>query len=197
MFNRIGYSGSDGYLAQACRSHESHGGCNTQDYATAGYLAANQITPVVENLVKAPFIDPGRFLVMGHSRGGLGAIVLTREEPSWLRGVISATGARGGACADGKYTGGHLYNQHMIVAYHNFGRLSRAPVLMLYAENDPRTVRAEPWRDAYVGAGGRAELVVLPCQPRSGHAVGRWDPTDWIPPTSRFLEGLGLPPIDH
>ena len=197
VFNRIGYSGSDGYLAQPYRIHESHGGCNTQDYETAGRLVANQIRPVVENLIKAPFVDPGRVLVMGHSGGGLGAIALTREGPSWLRGVISAAGARGGACADGEYTGGHFYNQHMIVAYHNFGRLSRTPVLMLYAENDPRTVRAESWRDAYVGAGGKVELVVLPRQPRSGHSVARWDPADWIPPTSRFLAGLGLPPLDH
>ena len=133
VFNRIGYAGSDGYLAQPYRSHESHGGCNTQDYETAGRLVADQIRPVAEELVKLPFVDSGRVVVMGHSGGGLGAIALTKGRPSWLQGVISAAGARGGVCADGEYTGGHFYNQHMIVAYHNFGLKGRTPVLMLYA----------------------------------------------------------------
>ena len=197
VFNRIGYAGSDGYLARPYRSHESHGGCNTQDYETAGRLVADQIRPVAEELVKLRFVDSGRVVVMGHSGGGLGAIALTKGRPSWLQGVISAAGARGGVCADGEYTGGHFYNQHMIAAYHNYGLKGRTPVLMLYAENDPRTVRAESWRDAYVGAGGTAELVVLPRQPRSGHSVGRWNSADWIPPTSRFLERLGLPPLEQ
>jgi len=197
VFNRIGYAESDGYLAQPYRTHESHGGCNTQDYETAGRLVADQIGPVAEELVKASFVDPGRVVVMGHSGGGLGAIALTKDRPSWLKGVISVAGARGGVCADGEYTGGHFYNQHMIVAYHNYGLKGRTPVLMLYAENDPRTVRAESWRDAYVGAGGTAKLVILPRQPRSGHSVKRWHPADWIPPASRFLEGLGLPPLER
>ena len=195
--NRIGYAGSDGYLARPYRTHESHGGCNTQDYETAGRLVADQIRPVAEELIKLPFVDSGRVAVMGHSGGGLGAIALTKDRPSWLRGVISAAGARGGVCANGEYTGGHFYNQHMIVAYHNYGLKARTPVLMLYAENDPRTVRAESWRGAYVGAGGVAELVVLPRQPRSGHSVGRWNPADWIPPASRFLKHLGLPPLEQ
>ena len=197
VFNRIGYAGSDGYLAQPYRSHESHGGCNTQDYETAGRLVADQIRPVAEELIKLPFVDSGRVAVLGHSGGGLGAVALTKDRPSWLRGVISAAGARGGVCADGEYTGGHFYNQHMIVAYHNYGLKARTPVLMLYAENDPRTVRAESWRQAYAGAGGVAELVVLPRQPRAGHSVGRWNPADWIPPVSRFLERLGLPPLER
>ena len=43
VFNRIGYAGSDGYLARSYRSRESHGGCSIQDYETAGRLVADQI----------------------------------------------------------------------------------------------------------------------------------------------------------
>ena len=196
-FNRIGYGGSDGYRAQRYRSHETMGGCNTQDYETAGRLVADQIRPVVAELAKAPFVDPGRVVAMGHSGGGLGAIALNEKKPSGLLGAISVAGARGGSCADGDYLSGHFFNRNMTVAYHNFGLNGRTPVLMLYAENDPRTVRAASWRDAYVGAGGPAELVVLPRQPRSGHDMRRWDPADWIPPASRFLMTLGLPPLEQ
>ncbi|MCY4549343.1 MAG: hypothetical protein OXC28_13340 [Defluviicoccus sp.] len=134
---------------------------------------------------------------MGHSGGGLGTIALAEKKPAGLLGAISAAGARGGVCADGGYLSGGFFNRNMTVTYHNFGVNSALPVLMLYAENDPRTARAEPWRDAYVGEGGKAELVDLPRQPRSGHSVARWDPADWIPPGSRFLESLGLPPLER
>jgi len=191
-FNRLGYGGSEGYLGESHRSHESNGGCNTQDYETAGRLVAQQIRPVVAALVKAPFVDPGRVVVMGHSGGGLGAIALTEKGAPGLRGVISAAGARGGACAKGEYLGGHFYNDNMTAAYQVYARNSTTPVLMLFAENDPRTTRAESWRTAYTGAGGSVELVVLPRQPRSGHNIRRWDPAAWAAPASRFLEGIGL-----
>ena len=135
-FNRIGYGGSDGYLAQSYRSHETHGGCHTQDYETAGRLVADQIGLVVAELAKAPFVDPDRVVAMGHSGGGLGAIALAGRRPSGLLGVISASGARGGACADGDYLGGGFFNRNMTVAYRNFGLGSSLPALMLYAEND-------------------------------------------------------------
>ena len=194
-FNRIGYGGSDGYLAQSYRSHESQGGCRTQDYETAGRLVADQIGPVMAELAKAPFVDPDRVVVIGHSGGGLGAVALAGKRPFGLLGVISAAGARGGSCADGDYLSGSFFNRNMTVAYHNFGVGSSLPALMLYAGNDPRTVRAKSWRDAYVGAGGTAELVILPDQPRGGHDMRRWAPADWIPPTNRFLERLSLPPL--
>ncbi len=192
-FNRLGYGESEGYLGERHRTHESNGGCNTQDYETAGRLVAQQIQLVLAELAKAPFVDLTHVVVMGHSGGGLGAIALTEKGTPGLRGVISAAGARGGACAKGEYLGGHFYNQNMTAAYQVYARNSTTPVLMLFAENDPRTARAESWRDAYAGAGGSVDLVVLPRQPRSGHNVRRWDPADWAPPASRFLDGLGLP----
>ena len=196
-FNRLGYGESEGYLGDDHRSHESNGGCDTQDYEEAGRLVANQIRSVVAKMAKAPFVDPDRVVVMGHSGGGLGAIALTEKGVSGLRGVISAAGARGGVCARGEYMGGHFYNENMTAAYQVFARGSSTPVLMLFAENDPRTVRAESWRNAYAGAGGVAELVVLPRQRGSGHSLRKWDSADWAPPASRFLKGLGLPPLEH
>ena len=196
-FNRLGYGESEGYLGDNYRSHETNGGCDTQDYEGAGRLVANQIRSVVAEMAKAPFVDPDRVVVMGHSGGGLGAIALTERGVSGLRGVISAAGARGGVCAKGEYLGGHFYNENMTAAYQVFARSSSTPVLMLFAENDPRTARAESWRDAYAGAGGVAKLVVLPRQRGSGHSLRKWNPADWTPPASRFLKGLGLPSLEH
>ncbi len=196
VFDRLGYGRSEGYLGRPLRHNEGHGGCNTQDYEKAGRLVADQIRLVTAEVVKAsPSIDPGRIVVMGHSGGGLGAIALTKKGAPGLRGVISAAGARGGACAKGEYLGGHFYNQNMIAAYQTFAQGSKTPVLMLFAENDPRTARAGSWREAYAGAGGSAKLVVMPRQSGSGHSLSRWSATDWTPPASRFLDGLGLPTL--
>lgn len=54
-FNRLGYGESEGYLGERDRHHESSGGCNTQDYETAGRLVAQQIRPVIGELAKAPW----------------------------------------------------------------------------------------------------------------------------------------------
>ncbi len=198
VFERLGYGRSEGYLGRPSRPHEGHGGCNTQDYERAGRLVANQIRLVIPEVVKeSPFIDPDRIVVMGHSGGGLGAVALTEKKAPGLLGVISAAGARGGACAKGEYLGGHFYNQNMIAAYRTFAKGSTTPVLMVFAENDPRTARAGSWRDAYADAGGSVKLVVLPPQRGSGHSLSRWNAADWSPPVSGFLKDLGLPTLEE
>ena len=107
VFNRIGYAGSDGYLAQSYRSREGHGGCHTQDYETAGRLVADQIRPVIAALAKQSFVDSGRVLVMGHSGGGPGAVALAEKKPAGLLGVISAAASAPTATiwAEGSSTG--------------------------------------------------------------------------------------------
>ena len=60
-----------GYLVQSYRSHEGQGGCHTQDEEMAGRLVADRIGLVVAGLAKAPFVDPDRVVVMGHSADAL------------------------------------------------------------------------------------------------------------------------------
>ena len=206
-FNRIGYGKSDGYRGYAHNPYAptAGGGCKYQDYATSARKAGLQVRRVIESLAKEEYVDPGRMLAVGQSGGGLAVLGLT-EGPhpqghlSGLRGVISTAGASGSGCAKGDYMGPDFFNHNMVSMYEEFGRVSKTPVLMVYAENDPRTVRAGSWRAAYSEAGGKVKLVVLPKQgksPRQAHGFfyRSWSTEAWKPHFNEFLSSLGLPEL--
>ncbi len=207
-FNRIGYGKSDGFRGYAHNpfAPTAGGGCKYQDYATSARKAGLQVRRVIEALANEEYVDPGRILAVGQSGGGLAVLSLT-EGPAphgrlpGLRGVISTAGASGSGCAKGNYLGDDFFNHNMVSMYEEFGRASETPVLMVYAENDPRTVRAESWRSAYGEAGGKAKLVVLPRQgksPRQAHGFfyRSWSTEAWKPHFNEFLSSLGLPTLN-
>ena len=207
-FNRIGYGKSDGYRGYAHNpfAPTAGGGCRYQDYATSARKAGLQVRRVIEALANEEYVDPERILAVGQSGGGLAVLSLT-EGPAphsrlpGLRGVISTAGASGSGCAKGNYLGDGFFNHNMVSMYEEFGRASATPVLMVYAENDPRTVRAESWRTAYSEAGGKAKLVVLPKQGKSarqahGFFYRSWSTEAWKPHFNEFLSSLGLPTLN-
>ena len=204
-FNRIGYGNSDGYRGKAYRTFFGAGGCAEQNYTRAARRTGLQVRRVMESLTGEEFVDPGRILAVGQSGGGVAVLGLT-EGPkphgklSGLRGVISMAGALGGSCARGDYLGPNFFNSNMVEMYRLSGRASETPVLMVYAKNDPRTVRAESWRAAYSQGGGKAKLVALPEQgnsPKDGHQFfyKSWSTEAWKPHFNEFLASLGLPTL--
>lgn len=204
-FNRLGYGNSDGYRGRAHRPFAGMGGCKVQDYRRASRRTGLQVRRVIESLSRAEFVDAARVLAVGQSGGGSAVLGLTEgpkphDTVAGLKGVISTAGALGGTCANGDYLGPGFFNDNMVTMYRSFGQRSETPVLMVYAENDPRTVRAESWRAAYAEAGGKAKLVVLPQQgnsPKQGHRFfyGSWSTEAWKPHFNEFLSSLGLPAL--
>lgn len=201
-FNRIGYGDSDGYRGKAQRTFGGMRGCNIQDYTRAGRRTGLQVRRVIETLAGEDYVDPGQVLAVGQSGGGVAVMGLTGHgELPGLRGVISTAGALGGSCAHGDYLGYNFFNHNMVKMYQAFGRVSETPVLMVYAENDPRTVRAESWRTAYSEGRGKAKLVVLSAQgdsPKDGHQFfyKSWSTETWKPHFNEFLVSLGLPTLN-
>ena len=203
-FNRIGYGNSDGYRGRAYSTFAGTGGCDTQNFTRAARRTGLQVRRVMEALATEEYVDPARLLAVGQSGGGVAVLGLTegpRGKLSGLRGVISMAGALAGSCARGDYLGSSFFNGNMVKMYQTFGRVSETPVLMVYAENDPRTVRAESWRAAYSAAGGKAKLVVLPNQGNSakdGHQFfyRTWSTEAWKPHLTEFLSSLGLPTLE-
>ena len=151
-------------------------------------------------------MDTGKILAVGQSGGGLAVFGLTEgpkphEHLAGLQGVISTAGALGGGCANGDYLGSHFFNENMVEMYKTFGQKSKTPVLMVYAKNDPRTVRAASWRDAYNEGGTKARLIILPDQgpsPKEGHRFfyRSWSTEAWKPHFNAFLSSLGLPKLN-
>ena len=161
---------------------------------------------VIESLNRQEYVDPGKILAVGQSGGGVAVLGLSEgpkphEQLPGLKGVISTAGALGGSCAQGDYLGPDFFNSNMVEMYRSFGKISRTPVLMVYAKNDPRTVRAESWRAAYNEGGGKAKLIVLPEQgesPRDGHRYfyRSWSTEAWKPHFNAFLSSIDLPELD-
>ena len=195
-----------GYQWDDHRTFSGHGGCGEQNYIRAARGAGLQIRLVIKSLLRKEYVDPGKILAVGQSGGGLAVLGLTEgpkpHEPlPDLRGVISTAGALGGSCARGDYLGPHFFNENMVEMYKTFGRASKTPVLMVYAKNDPRTVRAASWRDAYNESGVKAKLVVLPDQGSSpkqahGYFYKSWSTEAWKPHFNAFLSSLGLPELN-
>ena len=205
-FNRIGYGNSDGYEWNDHKPFERSGGCSEQNYLQAARGSGLQIRLVIKSLLREKYVEPGKILAVGQSGGGLAVFGLTEgpkphEHLAGLKGVISTAGALGGGCANGDYLGPHFFNENMVEMYKTFGRKSKTPVLMVYAKNDPRTVRAASWRDAYNQSGGNARLIILPDQgssPRQAHGYfyKEWSTEAWKPHFSAFLSSLGLPKLN-
>ena len=205
-FNRIGYGNSDGYEWDDHKPFSWHGGCNEQDYTRAARGVGLQIRLVIESMRGEKYVDPEKILAVGQSGGGLGVVGLS-EGPkphgplAGLKGVISTAGAMGSGCAQGDYFSPGFSNENMLESYSTFGLASKTPVLMVYAKNDPRTVRAASWRDAYNQSGGNARLIILPDQgssPRQAHGYfyKEWSTEAWKPHFSAFLSSLGLPKLN-
>jgi pimeloyl-ACP methyl ester carboxylesterase len=185
---RRGFAGSDGEYA------EDFGPCQDPDYARTGREAARDVSATLEHLSHADFVDPHRIIVLGHSTGGWAAIAFSADAGTAVGGFINFAGGRGGRDPNG--SGQRCAQAPLLEGTALFGRTSRIPSLWIYTENDnifpPDVARA--MLDSFRGAGGQAELVVLP-PVRWGHGFPS-DPeavTLWSGPVSRFLQGLGYP----
>ncbi|MCY3825512.1 MAG: hypothetical protein OXG62_16770 [Nitrospinae bacterium] len=206
-FNRIGYGNSTGYKWKDHRFFERTGGCSEQNFMQGARQSGLQARLVIEALIRQEleYLDPGKILAVGQSGGGVAVFGLTEgpdphENLAGLRGVISTAGNRGANCAQGDFSGPTYFNENMVEMYTTFGRVSKTPALMVYAKNDPRTVNAASWRDAYNESGGKAKLVVLPNQGSSpkqahGYFYKSWSTEAWKSHFNAFLTSIGLPEL--
>jgi dienelactone hydrolase len=189
---RRGFAGSDGGYA------EDFGPCQNPDYLRVGREAAHDVAATLDHLSRADFVDRGRIIVLGFSTGGWAAIAFSANSGTAVTGIINFAGGRGGRDPNG--SGERCAQAPLLEATALFGRTSRIPSLWVYAENDsifpPDVARA--MLSSFRGAGGRAELVVLPPSGKEGHPfVHRPDALPlWSGPVSGFLQGLGysVPP---
>jgi dienelactone hydrolase len=186
---RRGYAGTGGPWA------EGYGRCNNPDYEAAGVESARDIRAVVDFMRSQPYIDDRRILLVGHSAGGFGALALASEGLDGILGVVNVAGGRGSGPS-----GHQCMPDRLVEATAAFARTVRVPTLWLYAENDlffrPPLVRQ--MHEAFVKAGGDAELIFLEPSGKDGHGLftRAGDAKLWTPAVDAFLRRLGftLPP---
>lgn len=168
---RPGHGGGGRYL-------EDQGGCDDANFLASANGAADSIAAVVDYMRRQEFVKPGDVILAGHSAGAFGSLAYAARGAAGVDGVVNFSGGRGGHhmnrpannCAPTK----------LVEAAGRFGSTTRVPTLWIYAQNDTYFPPAlsHAMADAFTGAGGKADYLLLPAQSGPGHAViassGAW-----------------------
>jgi dienelactone hydrolase len=129
-------------------------GCNI---AANGQAQAEDVRAVVAWLEKQPWADAQRMVMLGQSHGGLTTLAYAQDPHPGFRVFVNFAGGL-------RYSaGGCPWETELAAAFGRYGARTRVPSLWFYGENDsffPPAVIG-PAHEAYVRAGGPAELVAL------------------------------------
>jgi len=130
-------------------------------------------------LRRRPDVDAKRIVVMGQSRGGLLSILYAGDKPERVAGAVNFAGGWWGQNVD------RGFNAKRLEAA---GRGARVPTLWLYAANDGYYDAQHIKRNhqAFVDAGGKAELVLVERAGANGHGLIN-HPALWEGPLSAYL----------
>jgi dienelactone hydrolase len=155
-----------------------------------GRVHAKELLAVWPELQKIAWVDKSRLLLGGQSAGGFAVVTALAMNIPELIGVIDYSGGRtdmndARAASDS--------NKMMISGFAEIGKAAKAPLMMVFAENDSRytanTIRES--HKAFTEAGGKATLALYPRQPMDGHFV-HTQPNVWREDVRKFLQGLGI-----
>jgi dienelactone hydrolase len=153
---------------------EDQGGCDEADYARSGHATADEISAALTYLRGQSMIRQDGVVVMGHSAGGWGALVLATGDPAAISNVIVFGAGRGGHAND--FPNQICAPHTLIAAAGEFGRTARIPVTWLVAANDSyfSPQFSKKLVDAFRASGGKVDFRVLPASGSEGH---------WLPET--------------
>jgi dienelactone hydrolase len=166
--------------------------CEEGDLTRALNVEADDLDAALKAIAGRPDADGSRAIAIGDSLGGSVVLALAARQPAGLRGVVNVSG--GVRRAEGDNVCSH---DGLVQAMASVGARTRTATLWLYAENDslfpPATVQR--MREAYVKAGGRAELRMFPRIFKDGHNLfadfkGRGY---WLRALDEFLRAQALP----
>jgi dienelactone hydrolase len=188
---RRGYGQSDG--VPGVPRGAAYMACETGDLVHGLDVEADDIDGALKALAARPDADGSRAIAVGQSLGGATVLAYAARRPAGLIGVVNISGGVWRSKADGNMCD----FDGLTAAMASFGARTRIPTLWLYSENDslfPPDVVAR-MRDAYVAAGGRAELVMFPPILHDGHRLfadfaGR---VKWLRALDRFLASSRMP----
>ncbi len=163
-------------------------GCNI---AGNGEAQTDDVRAVVSWLEKQPWADTQRMVMMGQSHGGLTTLAYAQEPHPGFKLFVNFAGGL-------KWASGNCpWEQALADAYGRYGARTRVPSLWFYGENDsffpPNVIR--PAHDAYVKAGGKAEMVAYGPFGSDAHGMfGSYSGLPlWIKRVEEKLAAAGLP----
>jgi dienelactone hydrolase len=163
-----------GHGATGGKYFEDQGGCDEADYSRSGRATGEEIAAALTYMREQSLIRQDGAVVVGHSAGGWGALVLAAGDPAAISNIIVFGAGRGGHANDFE---NQICAPHtLIAAAGEFGRTARIPVTWLVAANDsyfsPQFSRK--LADAFRASGGKVDFRVLAASGSEGH---------WLPET--------------
>jgi len=162
---RRGYGDSEGEQA------ENPGSCASPDYVKSGLEGGRDLAAILAFTVKQPYAKPQGAVIAGEGAGGWAVLGYASQTHPVPAALIDFAGGWGGR-AEGQL--GHTCRPDLLIdAAAKFGATDHAPVLWVYPANDevfPRTL-VDGLFDAFVRAGGQAELVRPTSPAPNGHEL--------------------------
>jgi dienelactone hydrolase len=162
---RRGYGDSRGGWA------EDPGACASPDYAHSGLEGARDLDAILAFAVHQPWAKPEDAVIVGEDAGGWAVIAYASQTHDVAARLIDMAGVQGARTASDL---GHICRPDLLVeAAASFGATAHTPMLWVYPSNDrviPGPVTAA-LHNAFVHAGGRAELVQPGVPSLDGHDV--------------------------
>jgi dienelactone hydrolase len=187
---RIGYGETGG----ANPDPEYGGRCKERDEQHVVEAAGQQIIAALDFVRTLPFVKQNAIVLTGASVGGLATTYVNGKSPL---GVVTSINFAGGSGGNPKARPKEPCDAAKVSQVYALSAGSaRIPMLWIYSTNDRYWGNQHPraWHQAYVGAGGKADLVMLPPIGNDGHRVMTAGHTQWHPIVDNFLGKLGLLP---
>ena len=164
-----------GHGATGGRYLEDQGDCDEADYISAGRATAEAIVAALNYLRSQSFVRQDGAVILGHSAGGWGALVLAGGKLKGVSAIIAFAAGRGGHAND---VPNQVCARHRLVATaREFGKGARVPVTWLVAANDsyfsPKLSRQ--LADAFRSGGGSGDFHVLAASGSEDHWLAESD----------------------
>jgi dienelactone hydrolase len=178
-----------GYGVSGGRYAESSGPCADRDYLRSARASAEDLRVAIEAMQNRTDVSTNGMIAVGASAGGFASIALAASAPPGLVAAISFAGGRGSRADD------DVCDEAALVrAFAALGRTSRIPMLWIYAENDKffGPELAHRMHGAFIGAGGRAQMIDAPAFGDDGHTLFSRGIPLWTPMVDRFLREQNL-----
>lgn len=163
-------------------------GCNI---AGNGEAQAEDIVAVTRWIKSQPWADGGRMIMMGQSHGGLTTLAYAQNPDEGYKLFVNFAGGlmwSSGSCQ---------WQENLRRAFGSYGAKAKKPSIWFYGENDslfPPSV-IKPAHEAFVSAGGKAELVAY--GPFGSDAHGMFGTIDgfaiWKDKVMEQIKAAGLP----
>jgi dienelactone hydrolase len=184
---RLGYGVTGGPWA------EGFPDCESADYVKSGLEIARQMDAIVNYAITLANVDTHDVIVVGQSAGGLGTLAYNSMPHPNVSAFINMAGGLGAHLH--MKTDQNCKSDQLIDAVARFGKTSTTPMLWIYADNDTYFDRelSTHMLDAFLGAGGQAQIYRPERFQREGHALfwGHGGSFVWGPAVEYYLTKMG------